>query len=68
MKCSVDVCHVHLSHDFFSSLISLLSFSLTYLSTDESGGLKSLATTVWSLRCELSFSNLNFRHVGALVT
>ena len=51
-----------------SSLISLLSFSLTYLSTDESGGLKSLATTVWGLMCGLSFSNVSFTHVGALIT
>ena len=50
-----------------SSLISLLSFCLVDLSIGESGMLKSPTISVWSLMCELCFSNISFTYVGALV-
>ena len=50
-----------------SSLISLLSFCLVDLSIGESGVLKSPTISVWGLMCNLSFSNVSFTYVDALV-
>ena len=50
-----------------SFLISLLSFCLTDLSIGESEVLKSPTISVWGLMCDLSFSNVSFTYVGALV-
>ena len=52
---------------FVSSLISLLSFYLVGLSIVESGVLKSPTISVWGLVCDLSFNNVSFTYVGALV-
>ena len=49
------------------SPISLLSFCLVGLSTGESGVLKSPTICVWCLMCNLSFSNVSFTYVDALV-
>ena len=51
----------------FSSLISLLGFYLVGWSILESGILKSPTISVWGLMCGLSFSNISFAYVGALV-
>ena len=50
-----------------SSHISLLSFCLIDLSSGDSGVLKSPTINVWSLMCDLSFSNVSFTYVDALV-
>ena len=50
-----------------SSVISLLSFCLVDLSIVESGVLKSPAFSVWGLMCNISFSNVSFIYVCALV-
>ena len=50
-----------------SSLISLLSFCLTDLSSSESGVLKSPTISVWGLQCDLSFSSVSFTYEGALI-
>ena len=67
MKCSVDVCYVHLSHNSFSSSISLLIFCLADLSSGESGMLKSPTTSVWGLIYDLSFNNVSFTYEGVPV-
>ena len=50
-----------------SSLTSLLSFCLVYLSIGESGVLKSSAINVWGLMCDLSFSNVSFTYLPVFV-
>ena len=50
-----------------SCLISLLSFCLVDLSIGEHGVLKSPTISVWGLICDLSFSNVSFTYVGALL-
>ena len=50
-----------------SSLISLLSFCLVDLSIGKSELLMSLTIGVWGSMCDLSFSNISFTYVGALV-
>ena len=64
VKCSVDVCRVIIS---VISLISLLSFCLVVLSIWECGLLKSPMISVWGLMCDLSFCNISFIYVGALL-
>jgi hypothetical protein len=48
-------------------IISLLSFCLDDLSNSENGVLKSPTSNVWGLMCDLSFSNIYFTNVHALV-
>ena len=50
-----------------SLLISLLSFCLVDVSFGKSGVLKSPVISVWGLICDLSFSNVSFTYVCALV-
>ena len=50
-----------------SSLISLLNFCLVDLSIGEHQVLKYPTISVWGLMCVLSFSNVSFTYVGALV-
>ena len=50
-----------------SSLISLLNFYLVDLSIGMSGVLKSPTINMLGLMCDLSFSNVSFTNVGALV-
>ena len=50
-----------------SSLISLLSFCLVNLSIVESLMLKTPTISLWGLMYSLSFSNISFTYVGALV-
>ena len=50
-----------------SSLTSFLSICLIDLTIGESGVLKSPTISVWGLMCDLSFSNVSFTYVGALV-
>jgi hypothetical protein len=47
-------------------IISLFRFCLDDLSIGESGVLGSPTNNVWSLICDLSFSNVSFTIVGAL--
>ena len=65
VECSVDVCKVHLSHNIYSSL----NFSLCFedLSSGESGVLMSPTISVWVLMCYVSFGNISFTYVDALV-
>ena len=51
-----------------SFCLSLLSFWLVDLSSGDSEVLKSpTIISVWGLMCDLSFSNVSFAYVGALV-
>ena len=50
-----------------SFFISLLSFYLAVLSFGENGVLRSPTISVSRLMCDLSFSNVSFTNVGALV-
>ena len=50
-----------------SSLISLLNFCLVDLSIGKIVVFKSPTISVWSLMCDLSFSNVSFTYVGTLV-
>ena len=50
-----------------SALISLSTFCLVDLFIVESWVLKSSTISVWSLMCNLSFSNVSFTYAGALV-
>ena len=50
-----------------NSLISVLSFCVVNVSIGENGVLKSPTISVWGLMCDLSFSNVSFTYVGALV-
>ena len=50
-----------------SSLISLLSLCLVYLSNGERGVLKSPIFRVWVLMYALTFNNVSFTYVGAFI-
>ena len=50
-----------------NSHISLLIFCMIDLPSGNSGVQKSPTISVWSLMCDLSFSNVSFTYVGALV-
>ena len=67
MKYSVDVCSVHLILNVCFFVSSLFSFCLDDLSIVESRVLKSLTTIVWGSMCALSFINVSFTDVDALV-
>ncbi|KAL6043489.1 hypothetical protein STEG23_013961 [Scotinomys teguina] len=53
--------------DFASSCSRAFSVDLVDLSIGESGVLKSPTTSVWVLMYDLSFSNVSFTYVGALI-
>jgi hypothetical protein len=66
MKCSINICYVHLFHNFVSFTVSLFSFRFHDLSIAESGVLKSPTNIVCGAIYALSFGVVSLMNVGAL--
>ena len=66
IKCSMNICQIHLVHNFCEFTVSLFSFCFHYLSIAEGGMLKSPMLLCGGVMCAMSFSKVSFMNVGSL--